>query len=54
MGKSQFGGEEKRLGPGVRLVGVWRGKLEWRARPDDPFPCFAHMGELGRDEKPGP
>lgn len=54
MGKSQFGGEEKKPGQGVRLVGVWRDKLEWRARPDDPFPCFAHMGEMGRDEKPGP
>lgn len=52
MGKSQFGGEEKRPGQGMRLAGVWRDKLEWRARPDDPFPCFAHIGEMGREARP--
>lgn len=50
--KSQFGGEEKRPGQGRRLVGVWRVKLEWRARPDDPFPCSAHIGELGQEARP--
>lgn len=45
--KSQFGGEEKRPGQGLRWVGLWMDKLEWRARPDNPFPCFAHIGEMG-------
>lgn len=29
--------------------GLQREKVEWRARPDDPFPALPHIGDMGRE-----
>lgn len=46
-----LGGEQAWVGDEVLRGGVQRAEVEWRARPDDPFPCFApHWGDGVRSQ----
>lgn len=45
-------GRRRGLGKGGGWWECGGDKLEWRARPDDPFPCSAHIGELGQEARP--